>query len=356
MNHQLFQNYCRQNLSADERANLHALCKEHPAVQLFIDLIDICKKKSADKRADYSISLSDDDIELLLIRILADNIHKKDAKNFLNGLDDPLFFDKVMTVLQIAATPVLDTVDEMSEIRIQTSQEIFKRLKPNKPEPGEISLVKRLIDKLGNTRLAWKRAAVPAMVLAAFGLVIFLPYQLQPPNTFYVKYLDNTEKAIHIQNPAFNFLQGTRTHADSFGPNGSLIARYKNAFGHYLIGDYKSALKKFNDLENKVNALDKSKANAYLQSEYYFYSGQCHLHLAGNRGRKKKHLDNAIDDFSISLDIAQSFSFDHKLQVPFFLALAYQMNGEHDQASRILTEFSVSPQYSADAERLKSID
>jgi hypothetical protein len=354
MDYKLFQHYFRHNLSSEDRAKLDTLRHEEPSAALFLELIDKCKKVTPPPQTAHTLSYSDDEIELLVMRLFADTIHKKDAHAFIHGLNDPHFFNKVMNILRVAATPDIYTADDMPDIRIQTTDEIFKRLKSTRAESTFVVFINKVLEKLGQLHGKW--IAVPATVVAAIALAILIPYQLQSPNEFYIKYFDNSDKAVQIQKTSFNVLKGVRSfsEADSLGPNDSLITRYREAFGDYLVEDYKKALKKFNDLEADVVALPESEYNAYIKSEFNFYSGLCRLNLAGNRGWRKKNLQKSIDYLSSSLETAQAYGFNHQTEVPFFLAMAYKMKGDDREAQRILAEYPIHDKYKADSEQLRS--
>ncbi len=353
MNHTLYQKYVRKHLSPEEQERIKRLRKENLETELLLDLVDSCMTREHSAPPPKQLSLSYDQIEILLFRLLSQNPHKTDAATFLRGLDDPHFFDHVQHILRVGADAEALSIDDMPEIRIQSDEDILRQIKGAMKQP----LLSRLLALFPQEQPAWKWIRVPVTVLGVlFFAMLMAPQLFQPPNQLYVKYIDQSPTAIRLQKTSLSVLSGDRSlgKADSLSTEDSLIARYKIAFGDYLQEDYKSAIKKFKALEKEVLALEESEKNNYLKSEFNFYVGLSYLNLAGKRGQHKQELKKAIDYLSASYNLTEPIAPQYKSEVPFFLALAYNMNGDQDQVDKILSSSSIDNRYMTDSEQLKS--
>lgn len=353
MNFELLKKYRQNKLSVDERAHIAQLRAEQSETELLLDIVDSCQKKKHIRKNHLKHSLSDDQIEVLMIRLLTHNIQKKDAELFLSGLENSDFYDKVLNVLHIASTPESNFAEEAPEIRIQTDEEIFHTIashSSHSPRPARTAF--QWVNKFANSpSLAWRWIGIPVTVVAALAVFMLSPLKLlTPQNTLHVKYFKHADYAVRLQNASRSVLSGTRSSATQ----DTLVSKYREAFSSYLKKDYKNALNQFSALEHDIYTLPDSEKNSYLQSEFDFYIGLCHLKLAGSRGQHKAHLEKAVHYLSHSQEMAELNDFHHKKEVPFFLALAYQMLGEQDQADQIVVEEPIDDLYKSDAEKLKS--
>jgi hypothetical protein len=356
---QLVQKYLRHDMSERDELELSQL-KNTFAYQLLIELIDACHEvANADREITAPASFSDDQLELLFIRLLTFHIKKRDAVTFLAELADPSFVQKSVEMLSTACALEGAVADDMPEVRIQTDEDIYATLMARLGKKSRKSVLARLLPSfhsLTNVGVAfvqlWKKPAFIAAVSTVCLAVFLIVYTSQPTNEIYAKYVDN-QQMTRLTPSLRSGINTPLRSADSAAQTNIISTAYKLALASYMNESYKTALADFKKAENMLNTLDESQKNAYFSIEFYYYYGMTHLHLAGGKGQHRQHLISAIRCLSASLDASDSSSAGHD-NILFFLALAYSMRGHQDHVKTLVAQIPENSPFYSEAQQLRS--
>ncbi|MGH7453377.1 MAG: hypothetical protein ACRENG_18650, partial [bacterium] len=173
--------YLRGESDRETRARIHRLRKDDAVYELLFDLIDTLKpqvdvRKHAARKPPPTTFAK---VEELLTRIFSEDPGSEEAQEFIGGLlASPSFYQRLLIKLA-AATPkiALDDVPEIAQIRIQTDEEILKKVVSGavveaQPEHKRIGVPSLSAFVESMREAVWPLTRIPRLVVVAPLVVI----------------------------------------------------------------------------------------------------------------------------------------------------------------------------------------
>ncbi len=345
----LIKRYIANSLSEEEIHSLENIRKNEKETDLLLDIIDACKKKTQPKRKRprRQQDLNQDDIEILLMRLLTFNIKKQDAAILLNQLyHTPRFLDKLKPALSIATTPFSNHVEDL--IIMQSDDQILQRFLSSPKTKRKTAAQK--------AKESWKRfldnlpihenwIGGPAIAFASL-ILIFLtahtmwnhPALTETYKTYFASDSAYLSRGLDAYNVPHSTLRGGGTdnsYAEESKHKLSIVTvKLDIAREYYKDKDFKDALDILSNLSPQMEALSDLPEAKEILSQFHFYYGMTYLGLAGQKVIFKPTIKKAIQH----LQAADNFIFtdrgEHQDDVVFFLSYAYTLTGDEQTAAR----------------------
>ena len=364
----------RQHIAGGlSKAKIQSIRQNDADAALFLDILDACLKKTKPKlkSAKNSAALNQDDIELLLMRLLTFRIKKRDASTFLHQLyHNDKFFDHLQPAFSVATTPYPEAAENLKGITLQSDQQIFDYIVKNttvKKKHQAFRLNKlwdRLLENLKSQSGGFR---LPAIAVAAVLIFLLIGHSLRqdPARTDIYKTYFGAETAyasmqlsIHSSANWTSTLRGGGAAipegADSIRQPNKASEELANiardidiAKDYYLEKNFSEALNLLNGVEPHIVALKPSPAADTLTAQLHFYYGMSHLGLAHKMLSYKAHARKAVDHLKIADNIlAVQNGGKHQEDIAFFLGYAYSLLNDKQNAVSVLSGISVeSPFY-----------
>jgi len=362
-------------------AQIQSIRQGDKEADLLLEIINACLKKIKPKLKKYKISddLNQDDIELLLMRLLTFNIKKRDASTFLHQLyHNDKFYDHLQPALSVAATPYPEAAENLKNITLQSEKQVFDYLVKNasRGERRRVPWFKKLWgDLLEHLPTKDGGFGLPAIAIASF-LVLFLVGRVlwqNPAGTDIYKTYFASETAyassqisLHLAANSTSRLRGGSQAIPS--KEGSILQSVKTpeklakissqldiAHGFYSEKYFSNALTELEAVEPQILSLGASPAADTLTAQFHFYYGMSHLGLADKKLTYKRHARKAIDHLKAADRIlALQNGKKHQEEITFFLGYAYTLMGDKKSARNCLSSISKESKFYQQSQMLIS--
>ncbi len=339
----LIKRYIAGTLSKQEIDSLESVRRTDKETDLLLDIIKACKEKARPKLKPpkRQQELNQNDIEVLLMRLLTFNIKKQDAALLLNQLHHaPHFLDKLRPTLSVATTPFSDDEEDLT---MQSDEQILQHLlDSSKAKKATIAEKikkswQRFWDNLPIPEKNW--VGGPAVAFAVILLFLTVHTILDNParSKAYKIYFASDSAYISrgFDLSPQSTLRGGGTGSDK-GPNHKLSDIALNldiAREFYRDKDFKEALALLNSLSPQIESIASLPEATEIRSQFYFYYGMTHLGLAGGKVFYKSYIKKAVQYLKVADDIIFTGKEKHQDDVVFFLSYAYTLLGDERTAA-----------------------
>ncbi len=316
--------------------------------KLLLLMVHRCLEKAPKGWGRRAVHLRPEDAETLFERVLAGNVDRRSARQFLSNLfwsDD--FYEKLKPLLHAAsADPQKDLPSNAHLLPDETLLTIALAAsrKPRRALSSVRLPVLPHMTKLPALRRAWIMA-VPAVILLAATIFfpkshpVFAEYFMLAEEPFFSETLEAPVHRFRLRSPTV-FQQGAFDRADT---------QFDSALALYLAKEYKRSLKAFSRLEN-----DPAFSNDHPERRllFLFYRGMAHLGAAGDRPLwNRRHLARAERSLEEAYRLGQSLGRSPD-ELTFFLGMTYGLRGNRAAADTLLSTIPPQSRFYESARRL----
>jgi hypothetical protein len=339
----LIRNYVVGKSSNAQIESIDNLKKKDSVAELLFELVDACLKITKPKVRYFQNykELNQDEIEILIMRLLTFNIRKKDASIFLQQLfHNPRFYDQLEPSLSIATTPYSYQMKSPTGIKVHKDAHIFKYLVEHEKSAKKYhrkAVRSFWFQRLDLFKYGINTANGPAIAFVSIIVIAFAAYSYwdNPARTeIYKSYLAG-ESAYISQNfsngapeIAYTILRGSTGSQESTAANSALnnlSSEIDIARDYYEFKQFKTAHTLFKEMSSRVSAISEQPEALPTIKQYHFYFGMTHLGIAGKKIVPKSHLLEAIVHLKKADELAPKDPGVLKDEIRFFLGFAYTL-------------------------------
>ncbi|TVL99926.1 MAG: hypothetical protein CV087_16020 [Candidatus Brocadia sp. WS118] len=371
ISHQTIAAYLRDELDTSEERRVLEAQKDDPINNLLFKVIRKLKNNIDFQKLSVpeDIRMTFEEIEDVLMEILAGQLHERPVQKFAYGLlHSAEFYDRLLLKLsQIGSLMVPRKTPELAKIEIKENDEILINagiLKAVPEQPQEIERISQN-GKPGIAKgLKWlfkpqNGFPKPALIMGGVTLAILVGL------IFYFNFIQTVTYRYYIYDDKIPYeinsaeLRDVEKEATKDTILYQFVNIFNSALGSYRVMEYKEAIKTLEPLDSIAQELLSKSTNdntLLIIRNYYFYLGLSHLALSQKQvfsdEEKSGHLNKAIRYLSRADSIALGNNLANNDREIYFLGLAYDFAGNIDLAIAQFHKIKPESEFYKDSRKL----